>query len=200
MGAQLAKEHPAEADFVMAIPDSGNYAALGFAEQLKIPYEIGMIRNHYIGRTFIQPSQFMRDFRVRVKLNPIRDVLKGKKVIVVEDSIVRGTTSRSRIDEIRKAGAKEIHMRISCPPIKFPCFYGIDFPSTKELIAHNKTIKEVADFIEVDTLAYLSLEGMLSVMKSQDFCTACFSGKYPVGVPKTQSKYLLETSHQSHGT
>lgn len=200
LGAQLAKEHPAEADFVMAIPDSGNYAALGFAEQLKIPYEIGMIRNHYIGRTFIQPSQFMRDFRVRVKLNPIRDVIKGKKVIVVEDSIVRGTTSRSRIDEIRKAGAKEIHMRISCPPIKHPCFYGIDFPSTKELIAHQKTIKEVADFIEVDTLAYLSLEGMLSVMKSKDFCTACFSGQYPVGVPKTQSKYLLETSHQSHGT
>lgn len=200
LGAQLAKEHPVDADFVMAIPDSGNYAALGFAEEIKIPYEIGMIRNHYIGRTFIQPAQFMRDFRVRVKLNPIRDVIKGKRVIVVEDSIVRGTTSRSRIDEIRKAGAKEIHMRISCPPIKFPCFYGIDFPSTKELIAHNKTIKEVADFIEVDSLKYLSLEGMLSVMKTKGFCTACFSGKYPVEIPRTQSKYLLETSHQSHGT
>ncbi len=200
LGAQLAKEHPSKADFVMAIPDSGNYAALGYAEEIKIPYEIAMIRNHYIGRTFIQPSQFLRDFRVRVKLNPIRDVLKGKRVIVVEDSIVRGTTSRSRIEEIRKAGAKEIHMRISCPPIKHPCFYGIDFPSTKELIAHNKTIKEVADFIQVDTLAYLSLEGMLSVMKAEGFCTACFSGKYPVEIPRTQSKYLLETSHQSHGT
>lgn len=200
LGAQLAKEHPAKADFVMAIPDSGNYAALGFADELKIPYEIAMIRNHYIGRTFIQPSQFMRDFRVRVKLNPIRDVIKGKSVIVVEDSIVRGTTSRSRIEEIRKAGAKEIHMRISCPPIKHPCFYGIDFPSSKELIAYNKTIKEVADFIQVDTLAYLSLEGMLSVMKNKSYCTACFSGKYPVEIPKTQSKYLLETSHQSHGT
>jgi amidophosphoribosyltransferase len=200
LGAQLAKEHPAKADFVMAIPDSGNYAALGYSDELKIPYEIAMIRNHYIGRTFIQPSQFMRDFRVRVKLNPIRDVIKGKRVIVVEDSIVRGTTSRSRIDEIRKAGAKEIHMRISCPPITHPCFYGIDFPSTKELIAHNKTIKEVADFIQVDSLAYLSLEGMLSVMKNNGYCTACFSGKYPVEIPRTQSKYLLETSHQSHGT
>lgn len=200
LGAQLAKEHPAKADFVMAIPDSGNYAALGYAEELKVPYEIGMIRNHYIGRTFIQPSQFMRDFRVRVKLNPIRDVIKGKRVIVVEDSIVRGTTSRSRIEEIRKAGAKEIHMRISCPPITHPCFYGIDFPSPKELIAHNKTIKEVADFIEVDSLAYLSLEGMLSVMKNKGYCTACFSGKYPVQIPRTQSKFLLETSHQSHGT
>ncbi|MBL8014183.1 MAG: amidophosphoribosyltransferase, partial [Candidatus Omnitrophica bacterium] len=200
LGAQLAKEHPAKADFVMAIPDSGNYAALGYAEELKVPYEIGMIRNHYIGRTFIQPSQFMRDFRVRVKLNPIRDVIKGKKVIVVEDSIVRGTTSRSRIEEIRKAGAKEIHMRISCPPITHPCFYGIDFPSPKELIAHNKTVKEVADFIKVDSLAYLSLEGMLSVMKNKGYCTACFSGKYPVHIPKTQSKFLLETNHQSHGT
>lgn len=200
LGAQLAREHPAQADFVMAIPDSGNYAALGYAEEIKIPYEIAMIRNHYIGRTFIQPSQFLRDFRVRVKLNPIRDVLKGKRVIVVEDSIVRGTTSRSRIEEIRKAGAKEIHMRISCPPITHPCFYGIDFPSTKELIAHNKTVKEVADFIQVDSLAYLSLEGMLSVMKDEGFCTACFSGKYPVEIPRTQSKYLLETSHQSHGT
>jgi amidophosphoribosyltransferase len=200
LGAQLAKEHPAKADFVMAIPDSGNYAALGYAEQSGIPYEIAMIRNHYIGRTFIQPSQFLRDFRVRVKLNPIRDVIKGKTVIVVEDSIVRGTTSRSRIQEIRQAGAKEIHMRISCPPIKHPCFYGIDFPSPKELIAHNKTIQEIADFIQVDTLAYLSIEGMLSVMKDKGFCTACFSGQYPVSVPKTQSKYLLETSHQAHGT
>jgi amidophosphoribosyltransferase len=200
LGAQLAKEHPAKADFVMAIPDSGNYAALGYADQIGIPYEIAMIRNHYIGRTFIQPSQFLRDFRVRVKLNPIRDVIKGKRVIVVEDSIVRGTTSRSRIQEIRQAGAKEIHMRISCPPIKHPCFYGIDFPSTKELIAHNKTIQEIADFIQVDSLAYLSIEGMLSVMKDKGFCTACFSGKYPVSIPKTQSKYLLETSHQSHGT
>lgn len=193
LGAQLAKEHPVKADFVMPIPDSGVYAALGYAQAANIPFEVGMIRNHYIGRTFIQPSQFIRDFRVRIKLNPIEEIIKGKKVIVVEDSIVRGTTSRSRIEEIRQAGAKEIHMRISCPPIRFPCFYGIDFPSRKELVAHSRTVQEIADFIQVDSLAYLSLEGMLSVMKEKGcFCHACFSGDYPVSIPKNQSKYLLE--------
>ena len=193
LGAQLAKEHPAKADFVMGIPDSGNYAALGYAQELGIPFEVGMIRNHYIGRTFIQPTQFLREFRVRVKLNPIRDVIKGKSVIVIEDSIVRGTTSRSRIAEIREAGAKEIHMRISCPPIISPCFYGIDFPSTNELIAHNKTVKEIADFIKVDSLGYLSLDGMLSVMKEHgNFCSACFTGKYPVMIPKNTDKLQFE--------
>lgn len=194
LGAQLAKEHPVpDADIVMSIPDSGNYAALGYAQEAGMPFDTGMIRNHYVGRTFIQPSQFIREARVKVKLNPIRDVLNGKKVVVVEDSIVRGTTSRSRIQEIRKAGAKEIHMRISCPPIQWPCFYGIDFPSKGELIASNKTVDEIADFIGVDSLGYLSLEGMLSVMKHPDrFCHACFSGDYPVAIPKTQSKYLLE--------
>ena len=194
LGEQLAIEHPvAGADFVMPIPDSGMYAALGYAQKLDIPFEIGMIRNHYIGRTFIQPTQFVRDFRVRVKLNPIRDILKGKKVIVVEDSIVRGTTSRNRIEVLREAGVKEIHMRISCPPIKSPCFYGIDFPSKKELIADNKSVREIAEFIKVDSLEYLSLEGMLGVMKSnKDFCSACFTGKYPVKVPGNTSKYLLE--------
>ena len=197
LGAQLAREHPVDADFVMAIPDSGNYAALGYAKELNLPLEIGMIRHHYIGRTFIQPSQFLRDFKVRVKLNPIAHVLKDKRIVVVEDSIVRGTTSRSRIEELRKSGAKEIHMRISCPPIKSPCFYGIDFPSKKELIAANKTIKEIADFIKVDSLEYLSLEGMLKVMKnSKDFCHACFSGQYPVPIPKTKSKYLLEETYR----
>lgn len=194
LGAQLAREYPAQADLVMAIPDSGSYAALGYAQELELPYEIGMIRNHYIGRTFIQPTQFIRDFRVKVKLNPIRSVLKGKRIIVVEDSIVRGTTSRGRIEELRRAGAKEIHMRISCPPIKSPCFYGIDFPSKKELIAHNKSVSEIAKFIHVDSLAYLSLEGMLSVMKdSGHFCHACFSGRYPVSVAKKQNKYILES-------
>jgi amidophosphoribosyltransferase len=194
LGEQLAKEAPVKgADLVMPIPDSGVYAALGYAKELKLPFEIGMIRNHYIGRTFIQPTQFMRDFRVRVKLNPISEVISGKKIVVVEDSIVRGTTSRSRIREIRQAGAKEIHMRISCPPIVSPCFYGIDFPSKEELIAHDKTVKEIAKFIEVDSLAYLSLEGMLSVMKDKNaFCHACYSGKYPVPVPRNKSKYLLE--------
>ncbi len=194
LGMQLAKEHPInDADLVMAIPDSGNYAAIGYAQQLHLPLEVGMIRNHYIGRTFIQPSQFMRDFRVRVKLNPIKDVIKGKKIVVVEDSIVRGTTSRNRIEALREVGPKEIHMRISCPPIKSPCFYGIDFPSKAELIAANKSVKEIADFINVDSLEYLSLEGMLSVMKnSKDFCHACFTGKYPVSIPENTSKYLLE--------
>jgi amidophosphoribosyltransferase len=193
LGAQLAKEHPVkDVDFVMGIPDSGNYAALGYAQQMNIPFEIGMIRNHYIGRTFIQPSQFMREFRVRVKLNPIRDLIKGKKVVVVEDSIVRGTTSRNRIEEIREAGAKEIHMRISCPPIVSPCFYGIDFPSTKELIAFNKSVKEIADFIKVDSLGFLSLEGMLSVMKDKGFCTSCFTGNYPVHIPTNTDKLKLE--------
>lgn len=194
LGAQLAIEHPAKADFVMGIPDSGNYAALGYAQQLKMPFELGIVRNHYIGRTFIQPTQFLREFRVRVKLNPIKDVIKGKKVVVIEDSIVRGTTSRSRIEEIREAGAKEIHMRISCPPIKHPCFYGIDFPSTGELIAHNKKVKEIADFIKVDSLGFLSLEGMLSVMKDQgSYCSACFNGKYPTAIPKNTNKLKLES-------
>lgn len=194
LGAQLAKEAPVKgADFVMPIPDSGVYAALGYAQEIGVPYEIGMIRNHYIGRTFIQPAQFMRDFRVRVKLNPIDEVIRGKKIVLVEDSIVRGTTSRSRVREVRKAGAKEIHMRISCPPIVHPCFYGIDFPSENELIAYGKSVKEVADFIEVDSLAYLSIDGMLSVMKDgESYCHACFTGKYPVQIPANKSKYLLE--------
>ena len=193
LGQQLAREHPVQADFVMSIPDSGNYAALGYAQQSGIPLEIAMIRNHYVGRTFIQPTQFLREFRVRVKLNPIRDVLEGKKVVVVEDSIVRGTTSRSRVEELRRAGAREIHFRVSCPPIRYPCFYGIDFPSKGELVASTKTIKEVADFIKVDTLEYLSLEGMLGVMREKgSFCHACFDGTYPETIPKNASKYLLE--------
>lgn len=193
LGVQLAREHPVKADFVMGIPDSGLYAAYGYAQELGLPNEMGMIRNHYIGRTFIQPTQFLREFRVRVKLNPIRDVIKGKKVVVIEDSIVRGTTSRSRINEIREAGASEIHMRISCPPIKYPCYYGIDFPSTGELIAHNKTVQEIADFIKVDSLKYLSQEGMLSVMKgSSNFCSACFTGKYPTAIPTNTDKLKLE--------
>lgn len=195
LGAQLAKESPvADADFVMALPDSGNYAGIGYAQQVGLPFEIGIIRNHYIGRTFTQPTQFLRDFRVRVKLNPIKTALKGKKVIIVEDSIVRGTTSRSRVEELRAAGVKEIHMRISCPPIVSPCFYGIDFPSKGELIGATKSVDEVARFIKVDSLKYLSLEGMLSVVKnSKDYCTACFTGKYPTEIPKNANKYLLES-------
>ena len=195
LGAKLAAEHPAEADIVMSIPDSGNYAALGYAEKSGIPFEFGMVRNHYIGRTFIQPSQEMRKHGVKIKLNPIKDILKGKKVIVVEDSIVRGTTTSGRIKAIREAGVKEIHMRISCPPIKFPCFYGIDFPSNKELIANElKSVEEIGKFIGVDSLKYLSLEGMLEAVSGgkNGFCTACFSGKYPTKVDKNAMKATFE--------
>ncbi len=191
LGMKLAEEHPEEADIVMSIPDSGNYAALGYAEQSGIPFDFGMIRNHYVGRTFIQPSPEMRKHGVKIKLNPIKEVLRGKRIIVVEDSIVRGTTTSGRIKAIREAGVKEIHMRISCPPIKFPCFYGIDFPSRKELIANEQpTIKGIADAIGVDSLKYLSLEGMLKAAGGAcgGFCSACFSGRYPTKVRKTALK------------
>jgi amidophosphoribosyltransferase len=194
LGAQLAAEFPAPADLVMPIPDSGVFAALGFSEVSKIPFEFGMIRNHYIGRTFIQPSQDLRDFRVRIKLNPLRDVLKGKDVILVEDSIVRGTTSRARVKTLRQAGVNKIHMRVSCPPLKFPCFYGIDFPTKKELVASKHDIAWIRDFIGADSLEYLSLEGMLSSMPclKENFCTACFTGKYPIDHICRFSKNILE--------
>ncbi|MFH1798974.1 MAG: amidophosphoribosyltransferase [Candidatus Omnitrophota bacterium] len=182
LGRKLAREHPVSADMVISIPDSGNYAALGYSEQSKTPFEFGITRNHYIGRTFIQPSQEMREHGVKVKLNPIKSALKGKRVVVVEDSIVRGTTTSGRIKAIREAGAKEIHMRISCPPIMFPCFYGIDFPSKDELIANKLTVEEIGKYIGVDSLKYLSLEGMMDAVKGSTgkFCTACFTGKYPL--------------------
>ena len=194
LGRALAREHPVQADLVMPIPDSGTYAALGFAEESKIPFEMGYIRNHYIGRTFIQPSQLIRDFKVRVKLNPIADVLRNKSVIIVEDSIVRGTTSKGRVRALRQAGVREIHMRVSCPPLISPCFYGIDFPTRKELIAANRSIHEIARFIGVDSLKYLSIDGMLdSMMLPRDeFCTACFTGRYPTQVCRSHSKKALE--------
>ena len=195
LGRALARECPAEdCDIVIPIPDSGNSAALGFSEASGIPYEVGMIRNHYVGRTFIQPSQFIRDFRVKVKLNPIREVLKDKRIVIVEDSIVRGTTSRIRMKTLRDAGAKEIHMRVSCPPLRHPCFYGIDFPTRKELIASKYSIKKIRDFIRADSLEYLSLEGMLNAMPlpKNHFCTACFSGDYPTKLPKRLGKGILE--------
>ena len=194
LGEQLARECPVAADMVVPIPDSGTHAAIGFSQASGIPFEMAIIRNHYIGRTFIQPTQLLRDFRVKVKLNPVKDILKNKNVVLIEDSIVRGTTSRARVKTLRQAGAKEIHMRVSCPPLKHPCFFGIDFPTQKELIAAKHDINWVRDFIGVDTLEYLSLEGMLSVMPSpkEKFCTACFSGKYPLKPAKKISKYILE--------
>lgn len=198
LGKRLAEEHPASADIVVSIPDSGNYAALGYSESSKILFEFGIMRNHYIGRTFIQPSQEMREHGVTIKLNPIKEVLKGKKIVVVEDSIVRGTTTSGRIKAIREAGAKEIHMRISCPPIKFPCFYGIDFPEAKELIANKLSITEIGKFIGVDSLKYLSLEGMLKAVggEGKTFCTACFNGKYPSKIYKRTGKGALEVRRQ----
>lgn len=194
LGEQLAGEFPVNADMVMPVPDSGSCAALGYSQVLNIPYEMGMIRNHYIGRTFIQPSQVQRDFRVKVKLNPVKSILKNKKVVVIEDSIVRGTTSRARVKTIRQAGASQVHMGISCPPLISPCFYGIDFPTKKELIAARHSIDWIRDFIGVDSLKYLSREGMLAAMpvSRENFCTACFSGEYPVELPKKISKFILE--------
>ncbi|NQT90860.1 MAG: amidophosphoribosyltransferase [Candidatus Omnitrophica bacterium] len=194
LGRQIAKESPVKCDIVMPVPDSGNSAALGFAEESGIQLEAGIVRNHYIGRTFIQPSQHIRDFNVRIKLNPIKDVLKGKRVVIIEDSIVRGTTTKSRVRTLREAGAKEIHMRVTCPPIISPCYYGIDFPTKRELIASNQTIKQVRDFIGLDSLEYLSLEGMLKAMSlpGGKFCTACFTGNYPVPPPKRFSKRAFE--------
>lgn len=182
MGEILARECTIDADFVMPFPDSGNYAAIGYSQASGIPLEMGVIRNHYVGRTFIQPTQSMRDFSVRVKLNPVRSFLKGKRVIIMEDSIIRGTTGKSRVKALREAGAKEIHMVISCPPTRNPCFYGVDFPSRKELIASSKTVDEIRDYLDLDSLYYLSLEGLVEATEHphDSFCMACFNGDYPV--------------------
>lgn len=193
MGRTLAREHPAEADLVIPVPDSGISAALGYAEESGIPYTMGLTRNHYVGRTFIQPLQFLRDMEVRIKLNPIREVLAGKKVILVDDSIVRGTTSRKIIRLLREGGAKEVHFRISSPPIKFPCFFGIDTPVQRELIASTHSVEKIREKVGADSLGYLSLEGLLSCVKNpRDYCTACFAGNYPLGV-EPQTKYIFES-------
>jgi amidophosphoribosyltransferase len=178
-GRRLAVEQPADADLVISVPDSANSAALGYAEASGLPFELGLIRNHYVGRTFIEPSQAGRDFKVRMKYNPVREVLEGKRVVVVDDSIVRGTTSRGLVSMLRDAGAREIHFRLASPPVRFPCFYGIDLPTREELIAADLSTEGIREFLHVDSLGYLSLEGMLeSVAASGTFCHACFSGEY----------------------
>lgn len=187
-GRQLALEHPVpNADAVIAVPDSGNYAALGYAAQSETPFEIGIIRNHYIGRTFIQPKQEERSKKVRIKLNPVRSVIEGRKLVVVDDSIVRGTTSKALMEILREAGAAKIHLRISSPPIKWSCYYGIDTPDQAELIAHRMTLKEMEEYIGVDSLGYLSLEGLKTRLRMavghEEFCTACWSGSYDVDFP-----------------
>jgi amidophosphoribosyltransferase len=178
-GRQLAREQPADADCVFSVPDSSNSAALGFSEESGIPLELGLIRNHYVGRTFIHPTQKGRDFRVRIKYNAVREVIDGKRVIVVDDSLVRGTTSRGLIALIREAGAQEVHFRVSSPPVTNPCYYGIDMPTRAELIGAQKTVDEIREHLNVDSLGYLSLEGMHSaVAEYGPFCDACFSGNY----------------------
>ena len=182
LGRQLAREAPAEADIVVPVPDSGVAAAMGYAEESGMPFRFGLIRNHYVGRTFIEPSQSVRDFGVKLKLNPVRSVLEGKRVVLIDDSIVRGTTSRKIVRMVRGAGAREVHMRISCPPTISPCFYGVDTPSKSQLIAANKTIEEIRDYIGADSLAYLSLEGLKKACgdgEKTTYCTACYTGKYP---------------------
>ena len=181
LGRLLAQEHPADADVVVPVPDSGVAAALGYATESGIPYRQALIRNHYVGRTFIEPSQAIRDFGVKLKLNPVRHLIEGKRVILVDDSIVRGTTSRKIVRMVRHAGAREVHMRISCPPTKSPCFYGVDTPVERELIAANNTVDEIRRFIEADSLGYLSLSALRQAVSDEnlDYCYACYTGDYP---------------------
>lgn len=193
-GDLLARQYPIKADLVMPFPDSGNYAALGYAQASGLPLEMGMIRNHYIGRTFIQPSQSMRDFGVRVKLNPVKPILCGKRVIVVEDSIIRGTTAKTRIRTLRNIGAKEVHMLVSCPPHKYPCYYGIDFSTKGELIAARMSVDEIRDYIGLDSLGYLSLENLVrcASISKEELCLACFDGNYPVEIDPSFRKTCFE--------
>lgn len=194
MGINLAKEHPADADLVIPVPDSGNFAAAGYARESGILLGHGFTRNHYIGRTFISPTESARAIKVKIKLNPIREMIQGRRVVVVDDSIVRGNTARSRVALLRKAGAKEVHMRISCPPHISPCYYGIDFPSKEELLACNMGMEEIKKFLDVDSLGYLSVEGMLAAAgrDKSDYCAACFTGKYPTPIFDDVNKLKLE--------
>ena len=185
MGRQLALESPVDADIVVPVPDSGVTAALGFSYQSGIPIQFGLIRNHYVGRTFIEPEQRVRDFGVKLKLNPVRNVLEGKRVVLIDDSIVRGTTSRKIVRMVRESGAKQVHMRVSCPPTISPCYYGVDTPSKNQLIAANKSVDEIREYIGADSLAYLSLEGLRKAAGEGDepfYCTACYTGKYPTNI------------------
>jgi amidophosphoribosyltransferase len=196
-GRRLAGEAPVSADLVMPFPDSGTYAAIGYAEASGIPFELGMIRNHYVGRTFIQPTQSMRDFGVRIKLNPVKEILRGRDIIIIEDSIIRGTTVKTRVKTLRELGVKRIHMRVSGPPHRFPCHYGIDFSTTGELIAASKSVAELKDYLGLESLHYLSLEGLLGAtgVSAPEFncCKACFDGCYPLEFDARLSKHCLES-------
>jgi len=194
MGRRLAREAPADADMVVPVPDTGHSAAQGYSEVSGIPYGEGLMKNRYVGRTFIQPSQSLRDRGVKLKLNPMPEAVGGRRLVVVEDSIVRGTTTRHVVQALREAGATEVHTRITCPPIKWPCFYGIDMSTRHELVASDLTIEEVRSFIGADSLGYLSLEGMVESTGTpkEGFCRACFDGEYPIAVPEQAGKFVLE--------
>src|SRR6476620_8946344 len=190
----LAREHPADADLVIAVPTTGHSAAQGFSEVSGIPYGDGLYKNTYVGRTFIQPSQSLRDRGVKLKLNPLPDSIRGKRLVVVDDSIVRGTTTKQIVQALREAGAAEIHIRITCPPIQWPCFYGIDMPTRQELIAADLTVDQIRSYVSADSLGYLSLEGMVAAAGDgkETFCRACFDGEYPIDIPEGAGKYVLE--------
>jgi amidophosphoribosyltransferase len=192
LGRILARESAVPADVVVPIPDSGVCAAVGYSEEARFPLRMGLIRNHYVGRTFIQPQQSIRHFSVKVKLNPVRSILEGQRVVLLDDSIVRGTTSRKIVRMVKAAGAREVHLRISCPPTISPCFYGVDTPSKSELIAATHSLEEIRKYVEADSLAYLSLEGLRSAVGSQqnDYCTSCYTGIYPVAFPRDEQAYL----------
>jgi len=194
IGKQLAREHPVPADVVISVPDSSNTAALGYSQEAGVRFEIGLLRNHYVGRTFIDPSQDVREQKVRLKFNPISGVLRGKRVVMVDDSIVRGTTLKSLTKMLRDAGAAEVHIRISSPPVRNPCFYGMDFPSKTELIASNLTQEETRKLLGADSLEYLSIEGLLSVVPhgGGNYCAACFDGKYPEAIPEGSTKFRCD--------
>jgi amidophosphoribosyltransferase len=193
-GRQLAREHPVAADCVFSVPDSANSAALGYAEESGIPFELGLIRNHYVGRTFIQPTQAGRDFKVRMKYNPVEEIIDGRRVVVVDDSLVRGTTSRGLVSLLREAGAEEVHLRIGSPPIRHPCYYGIDMPTREELLGADRTVEEIEEMLGVDSLAYLSLDGMRSaVSEFGPFCDACWTGDYQAPLVDREKGYEMDT-------
>ena len=201
MGQELAKLRPCEADIVVPVPDSGNYAAMGFSEQLGIPFEHAFVRNHYIGRTFLQPTQLIRDFNVRVKLNLIKESVDGKRVVVVDDSIVRGTTAKARVINLREAGAKEVHMRISCPPHKHACYYGIDFPDPKKLLANQLSLEDIREYLGADSIGYLDVAGMVRAtgLDENHFCLACFTGQYPIAFDPQIDKLFMEKRRSKAG-
>ncbi len=200
MGRQLAREFPIEADVVVPVPDSGNCAALGYSMQSGIPYEMAFVRNHYVGRSFLQPSQLIRAFNVRVKLNLIAELVRGKRVVIVDDSIVRGTTCRTRVNSLKEAGATEVHVLVSCPPHMNPCVYGIDFPDRSKLMAATNTIEEIRKYLNADSLGYLSQDGLVAAtgLPRNNFCMACYDGKYPVAYDQTLDKHIIERRRAKH--